>query len=123
MNSQPALHKSGRDKGITIFPPEKDLVRQATETLVTLLEKYRKNGLSAKRLFDILERNLLIEIMLAFKGNQRRVAEYLRVKPTTLHYQLKKHKICVRDMFRIKVSCFLVDEDLMRSYIENNTSK
>lgn len=67
-----------------------DSHEQLSEDFCNLMQK-----ISLKELMDRLERNILISALIKFYGNQRRTAEFLGVKPTTLYEKIKKHNISI----------------------------
>lgn len=44
-------------------------------------------------LMNHIEKDILIQALLKFKGNQRKAAEYLGLKANTLNFKIKKHRI------------------------------
>jgi DNA-binding NtrC family response regulator len=53
-----------------------------------------------KKLMDRLEQAIIISALSKFEGNQRKTAEFLGIKPTTLYEKIKKHNISIR-----KIAC------------------
>jgi DNA-binding NtrC family response regulator len=49
-----------------------------------------------KELMDKLEQMIIISALEKFEGNQRKTAEFLGLRPTTLNEKMKKHNICLR---------------------------
>lgn len=49
-----------------------------------------------KELMDRLERIIIISALSKFEGNQRKTADFLRLKPTTLYEKLKRYNIFFR---------------------------
>ena len=52
---------------------------------------------SFKDLIDAFERAVLIKVLSRFNGNQRRSADYLGMKSSTLNEKIKRHNIHFRN--------------------------
>lgn len=68
-----------------------DFWRPVIEDYWILIQKF-----ALKELMDKLERTIIISALSRFEGNQRKTAEFLRLKPTTLYEKIKKHNISFR---------------------------
>ena len=68
-----------------------ELRDQFSEDFWNLVQK-----LPFKELMDRLEQTIIISALDKFKGNQRKTAKFLGMKPTTLYEKIKKHNISVR---------------------------
>jgi DNA-binding protein Fis len=64
-----------------------------TDVLVLLLTEQSLCGLSHKRVFEALEKKLLVKVLDAFEGHQEKAAAFLHLLPTTLSAKMKKHGI------------------------------
>ena len=60
---------------------------------LSLLEQNAPSGLTANALLDLLERNIIIKVLWEFNGHQARAAEFLHLKPTTLHEKIKRYEL------------------------------
>jgi transcriptional regulator with GAF, ATPase, and Fis domain len=56
------------------------------------------NGLSMKEAVNDYERQLIVKALQASGGVQKRAAEMLQVKPTTLHEMMKRLSISVESV-------------------------
>lgn len=68
-----------------------DSREQLSEDFWNLLQK-----ISLKELMDRLERVILISALIKFRGSQRRTADFLGMKPTTLYEKIRRHNISIR---------------------------
>ena len=69
------------------------ILDHVTDVLVLLLTEQSLCGLSHKRVFEALEKKLLVKVLDAFGGHQEKAAAFLHLLPTTLSAKMKKHGI------------------------------
>jgi DNA-binding NtrC family response regulator len=55
-----------------------------------------KNDVDLKEFLENLERNIIVNALSRFNGNQKNTARYLGLKHTTLHQKVKKYNIHFR---------------------------
>lgn len=58
--------------------------------------KQIKHRIPLKDLLNTIERVILARVLSRFNGHQKEASQFLRIKNTTLHEKLKKHKIRFR---------------------------
>lgn len=78
-------NKKRKDKIFT------DFLGPAIEDCLVLMHKF-----SLKELMDELERNIIISALSKCEGSQKKTAEFLRLKSSTLSEKIKKYKISFR---------------------------
>jgi len=57
---------------------------------------YKDENLRLKEFMESLERTILIKILTKFNGHQKKTAEFLGLKISTLNQKIKKHNIRFR---------------------------
>jgi|GEM_PF-3827162 len=72
--------------------PDK-ILDHVTDVLVLLLTEQSLCGLTHKRVFEALEKKLLVKVLDAFDGHQEKASAFLHLLPTTLSSKMKKHGI------------------------------
>lgn len=76
-------------------PNQENEDRIFTEFLAPIIEDYwfLVQKFPLKELMDKLERLIIISALTKCEGNQKKAAEFLGLKPSTLYEKVKKHNI------------------------------
>lgn len=85
---------TGDEVGVDLLPPS---VRTPKSSSM-LAPHFPRNGMSFKEAVSAYERQLLVRALKASGGVQKRAAEALKVKPTTLHEMMKRLKVSTEDI-------------------------
>jgi DNA-binding NtrC family response regulator len=75
---------------------DEDILENVVDVLMVIIKEGNARGFTLKELFDALERELIVKALFEFNGHQKKTADFLRLRPTTLGEKLKKHRIVIR---------------------------
>ena len=83
--------------GISDAEMDPEIKSVALEFFNPVIERFTQEELfPLKNLVSIFERAVLIKVLSRFNGNQKKAADYLGLKLTTLSEKIKKHGILFR---------------------------
>jgi len=93
----PPQHKSKRSQEDVDYPEDSAGKSFYDETINRFIDQFChiqiKHKVPLKDLLDTIEKVILTRVLSRFNGHQKATSRFLRIKNTTLHEKIKKHKI------------------------------
>ena len=87
-------NKSQEDKDYSADSSDKSFY---DETIHQFIDQFCirriKSGVPLKDLMNTIEKVILTKVLSRFNGHQKAASQFLRIKNTTLHEKLKRHKV------------------------------